>query len=553
MSGVLPRIPAETLANALRHLPYDEFERALRDKLVAIVIMPGLTLYAACGAPALAIALADGRKVVAEAETADFLDAVRRTHGALLLHEATSDLATNHPEKSASRRLTGWQSGSALMLVGLVIVAFLLFQARFVWFGVSLLSGLLFLAVIALRLLCLFPPIRWGQIAAEYLGDEELPVYSVLVPLFRETSVLGQLLRALTELDYPPEKLDIKLILEESDILMQRAVAGIRLPPHFEVIVVPSGRPQTKPRALNYALHFARGSLLTIFDAEDIPEPKQLRLAAETFAALAHDVACLQAQLAFFNPNENWLTRQFTIEYAILFGLLLPTLANHHLPLPLGGTSNHFRVDVLREVGAWDPFNVTEDADLGLRLARAGYETATLAARTYEEANGQPVNWLNQRTRWLKGFLATWLVHMRRPVRLLEDLGPSGFWAAQALTIGIFGSALLHPICMAVTLALFILQPGLPAGASYFIITLTGLNLLVLVSGYGVAIIAGRRALYQLGITGWIFPLATMPIYWLLMSVAAWAALWQFIVAPFHWNKTEHGLSSFQRRRRKPR
>ncbi len=247
------------------------------------------------------------------------------------------------------------------------------------------------------------------------------------------------------------------------------------------------------------------------------------------------------------------LTRQFTIEYAILFGLLLPTLANHHLPLPLGGTSNHFRVDVLREVGAWDPFNVTEDADLGLRLARAGYETATLAARTYEEANGQPVNWLNQRTRWLKGFLATWLVHMRRPVRLLEDLGPSGFWAAQALTIGIFGSALLHPICMAVTLALFILQPGLPAGASYFIITLTGLNLLVLVSGYGVAIIAGRRALYQLGITGWIFPLATMPIYWLLMSVAAWAALWQFIVAPFHWNKTEHGLSSFQRRRRKPR
>lgn len=203
LSGVLPRIPAETLANALRHLPYDEFERALRDKLVAIVIMPGLTLYAACGAPALAIALADGRKVVAEAETADFLDAVRRTHGALLLHEATSDLATNHPEKSASRRLTGWQSGSALMLVGLVIVAFLLFQARFVWFGVSLLSGLLFLAVIALRLLCLFPPIRWGQIAAEYLGDEELPVYSVLVPLFRETSVLGQLLRALTELDYP--------------------------------------------------------------------------------------------------------------------------------------------------------------------------------------------------------------------------------------------------------------------------------------------------------------------------------------------------------------
>ena len=193
----------ETLANALRHLPHDEFERALRDKLVAIVTMPGLTLYAACGAPALAIALADGRKVVAEAEAADFLDAVRRTHGALLLHEATSGLAVQQPEKSASRRLTGWQSASALMLVGLLIVAFLLFQARFVWLGVSLLSGLLFLAVIALRLLCLFPPIQWGKIATEHLSDEELPVYSVLVPLFRETSVLAQLLRALTQLDYP--------------------------------------------------------------------------------------------------------------------------------------------------------------------------------------------------------------------------------------------------------------------------------------------------------------------------------------------------------------
>ena len=243
------------------------------------------------------------------------------------------------------------------------------------------------------------------------------------------------------------------------------------------------------------------------------------------------------------------LTRQFTIEYATLFGLLLPTLAGHHLPLPLGGTSNHFRTGVLREVGAWDPFNVTEDADLGLRLARSGYETGTLETRTYEEANVKVSNWIKQRARWLKGFLATWLVHMREPGRLLAELGPSGFWAAQALTIGVYGSALLHPVCMVATLALLILEPTLPSDAGILVVALAGLNLMVLVSGYAATMIAGRRGLRRLGITGWLIPIATMPAYWLLMSAAAWLALWQFIVAPFHWNKTEHGLSSLQKGR----
>jgi len=332
---------------------------------------------------------------------------------------------------------------------------------------------------------------------------------------------------------------------------MQRAVAAISLPPQFEVIVVPSGEPQTKPRALNYGLRFARGELLTIFDAEDIPDPRQLRLAAGKFAGLPPDVACLQAQLAFYNANENWLTRQFTIEYATLFGLLLPALANHRLPLPLGGTSNHFRIHVLREVGAWDPFNVTEDADLGFRLARAGYETATFESRTYEEASVKLKNWLKQRARWLKGFLATWLVHMRQPSRLMNELGPAGFWAAQALTIGVFVSALLHPFCLAATLLLLILEPVPPPGASLVVIGLAGLNLLVFVLGYSVSIAAGRRALRGRSITAWIFPLATMPAYWVLLSAAAWMALWQFVFAPFHWNKTEHGLSRFHKRRRR--
>ncbi len=331
---------------------------------------------------------------------------------------------------------------------------------------------------------------------------------------------------------------------------MRRAVAKVALPEHFDVIVVPTGKPQTKARALNYALHFARGTLLTIFDAEDIPEPSQLRRAAESFAARPGNTACLQAELCFYNPNENWLTRQFTIEYATLFGLLLPALASYGLPLPLGGTSNHFRTSVLCRVGAWDPYNVTEDADLGFRLARHGYTIETFQSRTYEEANVRLGNWLRQRSRWLKGFLQTWLVHMRQPLLCASQLGVAGFWTFQAVTAGVVASALLHPVCIALTLWLMVTGRAMPGEAGLVPVMLAGLSLAVFVSGYGVAFIAGRRALRRLGIGGWWLSLATMPFYWLLMSLAAWLAVWDFIAQPFHWNKTEHGLSRLQPRSR---
>jgi cellulose synthase/poly-beta-1,6-N-acetylglucosamine synthase-like glycosyltransferase len=427
----------------------------------------------------------------------------------------------------------------------LVAAAALLMPFDGFWPLASLASGLFFLSVVALRLLCLMPPLRRTP-PPEPIEERELPPYSVLVPLFRETAVLGQLVGALARLRYPAEKLDIKLILEEEDVAMQAAVAQLLLPPCFDVIVVPAGRPQTKPRALNYALSFCRGELLTIYDAEDIPEPDQLTKAAARFAAAGPELACLQAELTFFNPNENWLARQFTAEYAMLFGRLLPVLADHRLPLPLGGTSNHFRTCALREVGAWDPFNVTEDADLGLRLARHGYETGTLDSVTYEEANTRLMNWMRQRARWLKGFLATWLVHMRDPARLMRELGPAGFWVTQAVTIGVFASALLHPLCLLALLLLAAFHPLLPEEAGPGFIAMAGVNLLVFLAGYGLAIVLTRDALRRRGILGWRGTLATMPFYWLLMSGAAWMALWQFIAAPFHWNKTEHGLSSFQ-------
>jgi len=548
--NVLPRVSQSELADALRHLPREEVDRALEDKLVPIITMPGVKLYAACGAQAMQLVEERGVRIAASASLSDFHEAVRFIHGKALEKGASLGLARMRPEFSASRRFTSAQIAVGLVLALGAVLGAVALPLDVAWAGASLIAALFFLAVVALRILCLLPPVHHPEVKPATRADADLPVYSVLVPLFRETRVVRQLLNALTALDYPPQRLDIKLILEEGDLEMRRLFAKLDLPPQFEVIIVPAGTLQTKPRALNYALRFARGELLTIFDAEDIPERDQLRRAANAFAGLPQDVACLQAALVFFNANENWLTRQFTIEYATLFGLLLPALANHHLPLPLGGTSNHFRAGLLRKVGAWDPYNVTEDADLGLRLARAGYQTGVLNSQTYEEANVRLGNWMRQRARWLKGFLITWLVHMRDPMRVWGELGASGFWAMQALTLGVFASALLHPLCMAASLAMLVIHPVLPEEAGWFARMLAGVNLAVFAAGYGVTFAAGRRALRRQRISGWAVPLLTMPVYWLLMSAAAWLALWQFVRAPFHWNKTEHGLSSFQKRRR---
>jgi glycosyltransferase XagB len=538
---VLPRVDRNMLCDILRRLPPEELDAALRTKLVPMVSLPGLLLHAACGPLALAEGRRLGLRIVGYAEVHDLTAAARGVHGPFLLRRATLELARRMPQYSASRRMTGTQVMVFAACAVLTLNAATVLPADIFWPAASLVSGSFFLSLIAIRLLCLLPPLHSKT---EPPAITAFPVYSVLVPLFRETAVLSQLMGALARLRYPPEKLDIKLILEEEDFPMQAAVARLALPPWFEVIIVPAGRPQTKPRALNYALQFCRGELLTIYDAEDIPEPGQLEKAARHFADAGPELGCLQAQLTFFNPTENWLARQFTAEYAVLFGRLLPVLADHGLPLPLGGTSNHFRIAALRAVGAWDPFNVTEDADLGLRLARHGYQTGTLVSFTYEEANIRLSNWMRQRARWLKGFLATWLVHMRDPFRLLRELGPSGFWAAQAITIGVFASALLHPICLVVTVVLALMSPGLPETAGLILVTIAGLNLFVFIAGYVIAIILARDALRRRGIAGWHGTIATMPVYWLLMSAAAWLALWQFIFAPFHWNKTEHGLSA---------
>jgi cellulose synthase/poly-beta-1,6-N-acetylglucosamine synthase-like glycosyltransferase len=540
---VLPFLPLAWLDDAFcRHLP-DELELVLRHKIVPVSWLPPLVLYAVVSETALHEARQMGFKVVARIAAADYEAAVRRQHGRLLLRTAIHNLAKSQPEMSASRRLSATQAAVIAGLIGGAAMLGLTKGAGVLAYAAAVGGTLFFTLVIAIRVYCLLPSALPRLSAPPNLANNALPTYSVLVPIFKETAILEQLIGALTGLDYPHDKLDIKLILEEDDLPMLRAVAEIALPQHFEIIVVPAGKPQTKPRALSYALQFARGSLVTIFDAEDIPHSQQLRLAAAGFAAAPGEVACLQASLSFYNPDANWLTRQFAAEYAGLFILMLPALAERGLPILLGGTSNHFRREALETCGGWDPFNVTEDADLGLRLARLGYRCDVFASDTLEEANMELGNWLRQRRRWLKGFLQCWLVHMREPFRLYRELGAEGFWTTQCLTIGVFGSALFHPFLLA--FSIWRLSPGnitkLPD--TVFTHLLTGTSVAILMGGYVVSMAMAAQGLALQGIRNRWPVIASLPLYWMLMSVAAWLAVWDFAVRPFHWHKTRHGFS----------
>ncbi len=538
---LVPEVPLELLESIFTNLSDDDLQLTLQHGLVPIAWLPYRVFYAQCEG----FARQSHFHVVAKIDPSVFDDAFKNAFSQCLAKASAYNLALKLPVFSAHRRMTLLQTAILVTFALCIAASGMLMPTTFNHhlFGVSF--SIFFSLIIGLRILALNEPEANSNYGPER-DDDKLPVYSVLVPLFGEVAVLPQLVLALNSLHYPQEKLDIKLVIEEKDIAMQRALSALQLPEHFQVLVVPSGRLQTKPRALNYALNFARGCMITIYDAEDIPEPMQLRKAARAFAVLPETVACLQAELSFYNPNENWLTRHFTIEYATLFKLILPGLAANRLPLPLGGTSNHFRRQALEAAGGWDAHNVTEDADLGFRLARLGYLTATLDSTTYEEANTKLPNWLQQRARWFKGFLQTWLVHMRRPWMLIKEVGLSGFMIMQATLLGVVFSAALYPLFL-VSTSLQLLQ----AYARHDPLPLTLSNMAeslyigLFAVGMGIMMFSGAIAARRKHMSQWWLTLATLPIYWLLASVAAWLALWQFITNPFYWNKTRHGLSRF--------
>ena len=535
----LPLMGEEELLRHMRRLTPDEAAQARRHRYLPL---PHAGLWRPCvitDETSRLSAQARGCCPVARADARAFSRAMQRAWAERIARRAETALAEEQPAFSAHRRLSTGQRELLVMAV-LVLMLLLAFTPWALVVTLSVVFSLFYLLQAALhisaaRVQPMLPRPR-------LLGDEELPVYTVLVPLFRETRILPQLLRALARLDYPPHKLDIKLLLEEEDSGTQEHLARLVLPDNVEVLTVPRGAPRTKPRALNYGLAFARGDLITIYDAEDVPHPGQLRLAASMFAQLPEKVACLQAPLAWYNARAGFFTRMLAVEYAAHFHVILPWLQALRLPLPLGGTSNHFRRRVLLKAGGWDPFNVTEDADLGLRLARKGYRVGVLPLLgTLEEACEDYLCWRNQRARWIKGWLQTFLVHQRTPVRMWREAGMGGYFVLYGLLgAGVFG-ALLHPLFVALTLATLLSQDFLADGPLRTWLLAQGL--VVFAAGYAAAFFSAMQGLARTR-QKWLRPwLICLPVYWLLISLAAWLALWDFIRRPHHWRKTDHGFS----------
>ncbi len=454
----------------------------------------------------------------------------------LVVRLATERLSRHMPHLSSARPPPGWQVVALFValgcLPGVAIVDHA--AARAVAEFAFLLP---FLGLSIWRLAALFgtrvPP------RARRLRGEDLPSYSVLVPLVDEAAALPGLVAALDRLDYPRDRLEILLLLEERDAATRAAAARLVLPPWFKVLVVPDRPPRTKPKALAFGLYVARGEIIAVYDAEDTPEPLQLQRAAARLVADPR-LGCVQASLVIHNARAGWFARHFALEYRALFSGLLPRLEAWGAPVPLGGTSNHFPRSTLIAVGGWDPYNVTEDADLGIRLHRFGYRVGMVASFTTEEAPTTLSTWLPQRTRWMKGWMQTWSAHMRNPFRLIEDSGWRGFILLQIILGAPLLAALVHPLFYLVALidmasgSIWSVPNSVPGQV------LWALSLFNFFAGYLASIVLTCVLASRTGFRIRSADIVGIPIYWLLISLATWRALMQLIIDPHRWEKTPH-------------
>ncbi len=464
-------------------------------------------------------------------------------------HEEISrmDLANRRPEDSAIRQLSKQQ---AIVFIALAVIIVLGFIFASPVTG-TILAGIIEFVYAVVSIFRLWAMTKAASQDSEVIVSKadmdaipptSLPAYTILVPLYKEASVLPTLSKAMRELKYPKDRLDVKFLLEEDDYETIEACKLAHLPPYVELLIVPPSEPRTKPKACNYGLTKARGEYIVIYDAEDIPDADQLLKAITVFRQSDDRLACVQAKLSYFNESQNILTRWFTAEYANWFELLLPSLYAQDMPVPLGGTSNHLRSDILREMGAWDPYNVAEDADLGVRLHKAGYRTAVVDSNTYEEANSDFVNWIRQRSRWVKGYLQTWLVHMRHPIQLWKELGTVGFFGFQMTIGGTPLQFLVNPILWLITILWYLFEPSYMKEIFSGWIYYTG-NLCLFLgnTAFILANIVGVVKAKRYSLTIWAL---FTPIYWVFMSIASYKAFNQLIFKPSYWEKTVHGLSN---------
>lgn len=497
----------------------------------------------------------------------DIQQALQASFRREMLYDAADKLSVEDPQVSARVALTTWQKVLPALLLAALVIGLLL-NVR------STVVVVLFIANISFAISILFKSLasinapivrakqrlaqrklqRWRtELGVEHqehrIPDSELPVYTILIPAFHEANIIAKLIENIGALDYPRSKLEVLLLLEEDDQETIAAAKAAAPPVNVRILVVPRGNPQTKPRACNYGLAMASGEFVVIYDAEDRPEPDQLRKAIASFREderirrdvdpQARPLVCVQAALNYFNAEHNVLTRMFAVEYSHWFDSMLPGMEGTGIPLPLGGTSNHFRTRELRELGGWDPWNVTEDADLGLRASVRGYRVGIINSTTWEEACSKVPAWIKQRTRWIKGYMVTAAVNMRRPLRFLKRTGLGGAVGMIGLIAGTPMAFLAYPLVLGFTIVTYVgvqfIGLDLPSG-------LLGLGWATMILGNALMILVS-------GIVSWkrygprvaVFALLN-PAYWVLHSIAAWRAAYQMVRTPHVWEKTPHGL-----------
>lgn len=463
---------------------------------------------------------------------------------------------TLHHKYSALETFVHWQK----ILIGLVIfISVIGLIINPLWTGIIFLAVIsvlyfidtVFNLVLVLRSLINPPEIISTKKELLSLDDSTLPLYSIFCPLYREAHILPHFVKAIEKMEWPKDKLEVLLLLEENDQETVEAARGMNLPDFVKIIVVPHSFPKTKPKACNYGISFIKGEYVVIYDAEDVPDPWQLKKAYLGFKKSKSNVLCLQAKLNYFNPNQNLLTRFFTAEYSLWFDISLPGLQSINTSIPLGGTSNHFRTKDLVDLKGWDPFNVTEDCDLGIRLFMRGYKTAIIDSVTLEEANSNFKNWIRQRSRWIKGYMQTYLVHMRDPLQFVKKNGIHAF-IFQLVVGGKITSMIINPLLWITTIAYFVfynyvgetIRALFPVWVFYLaVISLVFGNFLFI---FYYMIGCAKRGHYQ--IIKYVF---LIPLYWVMVSIAAIVAAYQLFVKPHYWEKTNHGLHLLPAKNRK--
>src|SRR5258706_8011612 len=454
---------------------------------------------------------------------------------------------TLHYSKSALKTFVGKQIIAIACILLLTEIGFFLYPLTTLQVIVGALSTIYFIDVIfnlflILKSLHIPQEVTFSESELDSLSSKDLPIYSILCPLYKEALLIPQFLDAISRLDYPKNKLDVILLLEEDDKQTIEIARKMDLPSFTRIVVVPHSMPKTKPKACNYGLSEAKGEYLVIFYAENIPNVLQFKKAFLAFQKLPKSVACLQAKLNYYNPHQNLLTRFFTAEYSLWFDITLTGLQSIGTSIPLGGTSNHFRTHDLIALEGWDPFNVTEDADLGIRLFRKGYKTAIIDSVTLEEANSKVGNWIRQRSRWIKGYMQTYLVHTRDLLTFTKERKLHSL-IFHLVVGGKIAFILINPLLWIATIAYFTLYKfiGPQIEALYpsyiFYIAVTSLvfgNFLFLF--YYMIGVAKRQ---EWSLIKYIF---LIPFYWLLISFAGAIALYQLILKPHYWEKTVHGF-----------